>query len=180
MFNKKHMIIGLIIMSFVLLIVSVIFYINNTRLERQIDPIELESKTKEQIIQYVYDKQAKGHTPFYYFIPIFAFFGIAIGALIYYLMNENLEKKQKTIEYNTEVILKLLNPEERKVIRKIVENNGKLQQMEITYMEGFTKVRAHRIIESLAAKGILVKEKLGKMRLIKMNNEFYDILKEKE
>jgi len=59
-----------------------------------------------------------------------------------------------------------------------VENNGKLQQIEITYMEGYTKVKAHRIIENLVQKGILTKEKLGKMRLIKMNKDFYEILKE--
>lgn len=180
MINKKQIIVGLIIISFIMLIGSVIFYLNTARLERQIDPLELESKDKAQIIQYIYDKQAKGHTPFYYFIPIFAFFGTAIGALIYYIMNDDIEKKQKTIEYNTEVILKLLNPQERKVMKKIVENDGKVQQMEITYMEGYTKVKAHRIIESLVAKGILEKEKLGKMRLIRMKSEFYGILKKKE
>ena len=178
--EKKHVIVGLIILSFILLITSSLFYIQILREERQIDPLELESKSKEQIIQYVYEKQAKGHLPFYYIIPIFAFFGIAIGALIYYIMNEDLEKKQKTIEYNTEVILKLVNPEERKVIKKIVENNGKIQQIEITYMEGYTKVKAHRVVESLVEKGIITKESLGKMRMLKMNEEFYNFLKKKD
>ena len=83
------------------------------------------------------------------------------------------------IEYNTDVILKLLNPQERKVIKKIVDEGGKIQQMEITYMEGFTKVKSHLILDSLEKKGILYKEKLGKMRLVKMNDEFYEILKNK-
>jgi hypothetical protein len=52
--------------------------------------------------------------------------------------------------------------------------------MEITYMEGFTKVKSHRIIEGLVQKGILFKEKMGKMRLIKMNKEFYEILKNRD
>ncbi len=176
--KKKTILISLIIVSFILMIVSVIFYIENTREQRKIDPLELESKTKDQIIQYLYEKQATEHIPFYFFIPIFSFFGIAIGALIYYLLNEELEKKQKVIEYDTKIILQLLDPNERKVINKIVENNGKLQQIEITYMEGYTKVKAHRIIENLVQKGILTKEKLGKMRLIKMNKDFYEILKE--
>lgn len=180
MINKKHVLAGLIVLSFALLILSSIIYISKVRNERQIDPLELELKTKEQIIQYVYEKQALGHLPFYYIIPIFSFFGIIIGALVYFVMNENLEKKQKTIEYNTEVILKLLNPEERKVIKKIVENNGKIQQVEITYMEGFTKVKSHRIVESLVNKGILFKESLGKMRMLKMNDDFYNILNKKD
>lgn len=177
--EKKHLIVGLIILSFILLITSALFYISIIRSERDIDPLEMESKTKEQIIQYVYEKQANGHLPFYYIIPVFAFFGLAIGALIYYIMNEDIEKKQKTIEYNTEVILKLVNPEERRVIKKIVENEGKIQQVEITYMEGYTKVKAHRIIESLVQKGIITKEALGKMRMIRMNDEFYNFLKKK-
>lgn len=179
MLNKKTIIVGMIIISFILLIASIIFYIDKVREQRRIDPLELESMTKEQIIQYIYDRQAEGNTPFYYFIPIFAFFGIAVGALIYYIMSGDLEEKEKIIEYDTELILKLLNPEERKVMRKIVENEGKVQQIEITYMEGYTKVKAHRIIESLVQKGILEKEKLGKMRLIRMNKGFYDILKKR-
>lgn len=179
MMDKKNLIVGLIILSFVLLITSSLLYISKARSERQIDPLEIEAMDKEEIIQYIYEKQSLGHLPFYYIIPVFAFFGILVGAFIYYIMNEDLEKKQKTIEYNTEVILKLLNPEERKVMRKIVDNNGKIQQVEITYMEGYTKVKAHRIVESLVRKGILQKESLGKMRMITMNNEFYEILKKK-
>ena len=177
MINKKQVMAGLIILSFLLFMLSTILYINNIRTQRQIDPLELETKSKEDIIQYVYEKQSLGHMPFYYIIPIFSFFGIIIGVLVYYVMNEDLEKKQTTIKHNTEIILKLLEPEERKVIKKIVENNGKIQQIEITYMEGFTKVKSHRVVESLVEKQILSKETLGKMRIIRLNKELYDILK---
>ena len=47
-------------------------------------------------------------------------------------------------------------------------------------MEGFTKVKAHRIIESLVQKGILEKEKLGKMRQLHLNKDLYEILKDKK
>jgi hypothetical protein len=153
------------------------FYIDQTKELRKIDPLELEDFSSEQIIQYIYDKQANSPIPFYYFLPIFGFFGIGIGALVYYLMAGDLEKKEVVIKHNTDIIIKLLDPDEQKVIRKIVENEGKLQQIEITYMEGFTKVKSHRIIESLVIKGILNKEKLGKMRLITMNKDLLEILK---
>jgi uncharacterized membrane protein len=130
---------------------------------------------KDQILQQIYEHQ--NNTPFYFFIPIFSFFGIVVGALIYYILAGDIEKKEKIIQRNTDVILKLLQSEERKVINKIVENHGKIQQAEITYMEGYTKVKAHRIVESLVKKGIVQKESLGKMRLIKMNDEFYEVLK---
>ncbi len=177
--QKKLFISGLIALSFLLLIASIIFYIDNTRDMRRIDPLELESMQKEQIIQTIYERQANEGVPFYYFIPIFGFLGVGVGAVIYFINTIDLEKKEKIIEHNTDIILKLVDPEERKVINKIVENNGKTQQMEITYMEGYTKVKAHRIIEGLVRKGILTKEAMGKMRQIKLDKDLYEILKKK-
>jgi hypothetical protein len=178
MSRKKLIIVILILLSFILLIASIVFYIDKTREVRRIDPLELETMTKDQIIQDIYNRQSKSSTPFYYFIPIFGFFGIAVGALVYYILNGDIERKDKVLIQNTSVVMQLLDPQERKVIKKIVENHGKLQQVEITYMDGFTKVKAHRILESLVQKGILEKEKLGKMRLIRMNKDLYEILKE--
>lgn len=177
--RKKTIIISLIVVSFVLLIASVLFYLETSRQERQIDPLEIEAMTKDQIVQYIYDKQAEGHTPFYYFIPIFAFFGIAVGTLIYYIMNEGLERKDETIRQNTGVILKLLQPDERRAMERIIANGGKAQQAEITYLEGFTKVKAHRTVEALVRKGVLRKEKMGKMRLITMDEEVYEAVKKR-
>ncbi|MCM2325363.1 MAG: hypothetical protein NDI94_02780, partial [Candidatus Woesearchaeota archaeon] len=97
---------------------------------------------------------------------------------LYYIMTADLEKKEKVIKYNAELILKMLDPDERKVIKKIVSDHGKVQQMEISYMEGFGKVRAHRVLETLIAKGILEKEKMGKQRIIRMKPEFLEMLDE--
>ncbi|MEM4756328.1 MAG: hypothetical protein QW594_04310 [Candidatus Woesearchaeota archaeon] len=44
---------------------------------------------------------------------------------------------------------------------------GKVQQIEITYLQGFTKVKAHRILEKLLQRGVITKETLGKVNLIK-------------
>jgi len=177
--SKKRIIIaGLVIASFILLIASIIFFMNKLHEVRQLDPLELELMQKEEILQQIYEKQ--NQTPFYYFIPIFSFFGIVIGTLIYYILAGDIEKKEKIIHHNTDIILKLLQPEERKAINKLVENHGKVQQAEITYMEGFTKVKAHRVVESLVKKGIVQKEIMGKMRLIKMNDEFYNVLKKEK
>lgn len=173
--RKREVIAGLVISSFILLLVSVIFFMSRLHEVRQLDPLELEMMEKDQILTQINERQT--NTPFFYFIPIFSFFGLAVGALTYYILSGEVEKKEKVIKHNTDVILKLLQPEERKVIKKIVESQGKVQQAEITYMEGFTKVKAHRVVESLAKKGILSKESLGKMRLIKMNDEFYEVLR---
>ncbi len=175
--NKKLVLSGLIVVAFILLLVSVMFFITSVRNSRMIDPAQMELLSKEQIIQDIYVRHTTT-TPFYYFIPLFGFFGIVVGALVYFIVSGDVERKTVALHHNTTIIMKLLNPEERKVIQKIVENHGKVQQIEITYMQGYTKVKAHRIIDSLVQKGILTKETLGKMRLIRMNPELYAILKD--
>ncbi|MGV8168451.1 MAG: helix-turn-helix transcriptional regulator [Candidatus Nanoarchaeia archaeon] len=174
--QKKTAIAGLIIIGFLLLLASVIFFIEKSKEFRRLDPLELESMSKEDIVQTIYDHQAKT-TPYYIFIPIFGFFGVVVGASVYFVLNQDLEKKDKTLKHNTNVVLKLLSAEERKVINKLLENNGKVHQSEITYMEGFTKVRAHRIVEILVKKGIVKKETLGKARLITLESDIYEVLK---
>ncbi|HOI18507.1 MAG TPA: hypothetical protein PLX15_01440 [Candidatus Woesearchaeota archaeon] len=174
---KKIMIIGVIILSFMIVILGFLFYIEQSKINKRLNPLELEIMTKEQIIQMVYLRQEKTSSPMYYFIPIFSFFGLGIGATLYYVLSSNIEKKDKLIKHNSDVILKLLNNDERRVIKKIVENNGKVQQLEITYMQGFSKVKAHRIVESLVNKDIVTKEALGKIRLIRLDKELYDILR---
>ncbi|MGV8163092.1 MAG: helix-turn-helix transcriptional regulator [Candidatus Nanoarchaeia archaeon] len=174
--KNKTAIASLIVLGFLLLVASVVFYVDKTRDLRRIDPLELESMTKEDIIQTIYERQAES-TPFYYFIPIFGFFGVVVGASVYFVLSSDLEKKDKTLKSNTAVLLKLLSAEERKVINKLLDNNGKVHQSEITYMEGFTKVRAHRLVEILLKKGIVKKETLGKARLITLEKELYEVLK---
>ena len=180
MVTKKIIVSGLIGLSFILLIVSVILYLDNTQDQRKLDPLDLELRDKAEIIQYIYERQAEKNLPFYYFIPIFGFFGLVVGATIYFILSSDLERKEQIIQHKNDVILKLLGPEERKVISKIVANNGKISQTEITYLEGYTKVKAHRIVETLVQKGIVEKEVLGKMRLLHLNKELYALLKNKE
>ncbi|MFA6073629.1 MAG: hypothetical protein WC758_05940 [Candidatus Woesearchaeota archaeon] len=175
--KKSTIIASLIFISFILLVISSVFYIQKLRDAKQLDPLTLEEQTKEEIIQSIYERHAQGNSTFYFVIPLFGFFGVVVGASIYFILNQDLEKKDKTIKYNTEVILKLLSPEEKKIVGKLLENDGKLQQAEITYMEGFTKVKAHRITETLVKKGIATKESLGKVRLIRLNSDLYNILK---
>lgn len=175
--SKKVVIAGLIALSFLLLVVSAMSFLEKTRELRRLDPLELESMTKEDIIQTIYERHEQESTPFYYAIPLFGFFGVAVGTTMYFILSSDLERKDRIIRHNTDVILKLLDPEERKVVSRIVENGGRIQQSELTYREGYTKVQAHRIVEKLLGKGILTKEAMGKMRLVRMNEEFYSILK---
>ena len=71
--TSKKIIATLIILSFVLLVASVVFYIDKTRDQRKLDPVDLETMTKEQVLQTIYERQSSEGTPFYLFIPIFGY-----------------------------------------------------------------------------------------------------------
>ncbi len=176
--NRRTPLIMLIIVSFLLLTASASLFLSKTRDLRRLDPVELESMTKDQILQTIYDRQASSAPLNLYFIPIFAFFGLAVGALTYYLVGKDLDKKEESLQHNTKIILHLLNADERKAVERIVELGGTTHQVEITYLPGFTKVKAHRIVETLVAKGVLEKEPRGKMRLLRLHKDLYALLRD--
>ena len=174
--NKKF-VISIIIVSFLLLLASVILYVQNTHELRQLDPLELESMNQADIIQLIYERQSQSSTPLYYLIPVFAFFGLAIGATISHIMSSDLEKKEKAIQHTNKVILKLLTGEERSVVNTLVEQGGKVRQYELSHLPNLNKVRTHRVILKLEQKGIVEKQRLGKVNNIVLNNELYEFLK---
>lgn len=174
--NKK-LVISIIILSFLLLLASVILYAQKTHELRQLDPLELESMDQADIIQVIYERQSQSGTPLYYLIPIFAFFGLAVGATIYHVMSSDIEKKERVIEKNNSVILKFLTGEERNVVNTLVEQGGKVRQYELSHLPNLNKVKTHRIILKLEQKGIIEKQRLGKINNIVLNKELYEFLK---
>lgn len=177
--TQRKFVAALVIASFILLVASILLYMDRSHEQRQLDPVDLEAMTKDQILKEIYDRQSGGWTPFYYFIPIFAFFGVAVGALMYYLLAAEMERKDETIKHNAETIFKLLDQKERAVMRFMVENGGNAQQYEISHLQGFTKVKAHRVVQSLVDKGVVRKDAMGKMRRLRLETEFYEILRDK-
>lgn len=162
-------------MSFILLLVTTIYFIQKTKDYRMLDPLELEMMTKEEIVQYVYDSQTRGDISYYFLIPVFGFFGVVVGATIYFVLVSDLESRKPKI--NSEPVLMLLRYDERKVVNKLLEEKGKVHQSEISYLEGFNKIRAHRVVEGLVKKGIVTKEVMGKVRMIKLRKDLLEILR---
>lgn len=111
-------------------------------------------------------------------LPSFAFLGLMIGLVVFYIMSEKESKKSKVVKINTKKILDLLSSEERLIINKLLENNGKVRQYEITYIDGLTKLKVHRLLKRLEAKDIIKKEKIGKVNNVLLDKEILEILKE--
>lgn len=82
------------------------------------------------------------------------------------------QSKTKNVEnsYRT-VILKFLNYNENKIVKKLIENNGTVLQSEISRMPGMGKVKAHRILKDMKIKGIVSMEKYGKTNRINLSKD---------
>ncbi|MFH1752230.1 MAG: hypothetical protein ABH821_04815 [archaeon] len=112
----------------------------------------------------------------YAVLPLFASIALLVGAGTYYLMAEKIENKDKSLKTTSQIILKFLNADEKRVVNKLIENKGKILQAEITRLEGMTKLKAHRTIQRLIDKQVIRKEGLGKTNIIKFSEEIENAL----
>ena len=163
-------------MLFSLITVMFTLYIQSRR-PSQLDPIVFEEMTIDEIIQYFQERQSSRPMPMFYFIPVIGFSGLLVGTLVYYILSEKIIIKEKQLENNTEIIMKLLDSNEKYVIKKLLEENGKVHQIELNYLPNMTKVKTHRILKRLEQRGVIKKEKLGKINVIRLEDSIYESLK---
>jgi hypothetical protein len=107
-------------------------------------------------------------------VPAFASLGVFIGSLTYYLMFIRLEESKGKCSEIVYGMLEMLQPDEREVIKKIIENKGEILQSKLSSL--FGKVKTFRVIESLVRRGIVLKESYGKTNKIRLNEKFKEIL----
>ena len=181
--DNRKIILGVgIIISFALLTLSVSTYYNyqhDTRQESRLDPDAIDSMTIDEIKQLMIEnRDAQPIIHSYYLLPFMAFIGLLVGTLVYYLMSDKVIQQEQTLKKNTKIILNFLTRQERNVIETLMENGGKVQQYELSHLPNLNKVKTHRILIALEQKGIIHKEKLGKINKIVLNKELYDVLKD--
>ncbi len=103
--------------------------------------------------------------PLYLFIPFLASLGLFIGTLIYHMLSPERGKP------DLRPVLKFLDEEHRRVIEFVIDNGGEVKQADIVRVTGIPKVRVFRILQSLASKGILTKERDRKTNIIRLNED---------
>jgi uncharacterized membrane protein len=189
---NRNILLGiLIIVAFVMLIVTVSMYFQYERDQRRSssDYPDFTNNTSEEIMEVLEERRLtstkQATTPTSFMIPLFSFAGLIVGAAVYYIMSEKTEKQEKVIvktrraaKKNTKIILKFLTHQERKVVEKLMENKGKIRQYELSYLPDLGKVRTHRILKNLQTKGVITRERFGKVNKIALNKELYEVLKE--
>jgi len=63
-------------------------------------------------------------------------------------------------------VVKILPPEERKVVTILLENNSSIEQNKLVALSGFNKVKISRLVSELGARGVVKKTNLGNTNLI--------------
>lgn len=109
-------------------------------------------------------------------VPIFILSGIVIGALVFFFMTTKLDDKKKDLKKITKTLMQFLNKEEKLVVQKILENNGKVFQSEISRIEGIGKLKSHRILQKLSDRGVIEIEKYGKTNIVKLAENIKEVL----
>lgn len=181
--DNRNVILGLgIIISFALLIFSISLYYNYQHDIRQESKLTSESIANMSIeeIKNHFDSRKETQPTFhsFYLFPFIAFIGLLIGTIVYYIMSDKVINKEQSLKQNSKIILNFLTGQERKVIETLLENDGKVQQYELSHLPNLNKLKTHRILINLEQKGIIHKEKLGKINKIVLNKELFDVLKE--
>jgi len=107
-------------------------------------------------------------------IPTLSSLGILVGSFVYYTMFPKLRESERKVAEDAQVLLDMLQSEERNVIKKIIENKGEIFQSKLSSL--FGKVKTFRILEGLKRRGIVLKEGYGKTNKIKLNEKYKEIL----
>ncbi|MFA5745424.1 MAG: hypothetical protein WCX82_02135 [archaeon] len=204
---KKNVILGIVILvAFLLLVLSVYFYISaqdKIGRERIFDgngPMTQQTpkfvalcdsntdnatcEIQQQKTRETLDNEfKKSKRPFIfeyhkYLIPLAAFIGLLFGMIVFWAMSEKVNKTEKHLINNTELVLKMLPSTHRKLIQTLLENRGSVRQYELIQLTKLNKLKVHRILRDLEDDDIIKKEKIGKVNNIILNKEIYEILKE--
>ncbi len=103
------------------------------------------------------------------FILLFILLSIIfIGGIVYYLLSLQLDKKNETINFNIDTIMKFLDKDE-KIILNHLKTRKEILQSDI---KNLTKLRVHRAVKKLEEKDIIRTKKAGRTNLIYLNKKF--------
>lgn len=180
--DNRKIILGLgIIISFALLIFSISLYYNyqhDLRQDSRLSSESIEDMSPIEIKGFLEQRRETEPTfHSFYFLPFIAFIGLLVGTVVYYVISDKVIQKERSLKKNSKIILNFLTVQERKVIETLLDNKGRVQQYELSHLPNLNKLKTHRILLNLEQKGVIYKERLGKINKIVLNKELYAVLK---
>lgn len=105
-------------------------------------------------------------------IPTFSSLGVFVGSIVYYLLFPKIEEGKS--KEDLKLFLDFLDFDEKIILQKIIENNGKITQSKLSSQ--FGKVKVFRVLENLKKRGIIEKEAYGKTNTVRISEKFSKIL----
>lgn len=110
-----------------------------------------------------------------HFMVLMGMFGVCSGLVVYSLLNATIEKQQKAVKTNMQIIMKFLSEDEREILSLLSNKEGMTTQSEIARLPGMSRLKAHRIVKKLEDRGIVHVEKYGKINMIRLVEELRGI-----
>lgn len=104
-------------------------------------------------------------------LPLITSIAVVVGAVVYSMMSGRVESTQHSLKRNTEVLLRFLSQDERKLMNALIDGKGKVLQAEITRLPGMSKVKSHRVVQKLIDKGVIEKDRIGKTNIVRFTKE---------
>ena len=102
---------------------------------------------------------------------IMALLGVSTGFIVYRVLSEKIERQQKVIVNNMNLIMKFLDEDEREILSLINQKGGMTTQSEISHLPGMNRLKAHRAVKKLGERGIIHVEKYGKVNMLRVVDE---------
>ncbi len=109
-------------------------------------------------------------------IPVFILIGIVIGGLVFFFMSSRIENKEKNLQKVTDALVQFLAKDEKRVVQKLLDNQGHILQADVSHIEGIGKLKSHRILQRLSDRGVIEIESYGKTNRIKLNKGLQETL----
>ncbi|RME77771.1 hypothetical protein D6774_03465 [Candidatus Woesearchaeota archaeon] len=100
-------------------------------------------------------------------------FGFALSTTALY----ELRQKEVARKSAKDLVFTFLSPDERLVLNELVKKK-KVSQAELSKLENMGRVRAHRCVQKLQEKNLILVESRGKVKLITLRDDILNILQD--
>jgi len=153
--SRKQILLGIVVISVFILLVALTAFVYSLSSEGERVPSLL-----VPFLQY--------HVQF---MVLMGLFGVLAGLTAYHLLNLTLEQEKKVVKTNVDIIMKFLGPDEQEVVELLRKKEGRTTQSEISRLPGMTRLKAHRIVKKLAARGLVHVERDRKINIVRLVDE---------
>ncbi|MFH1506543.1 MAG: hypothetical protein ABIE94_06175 [archaeon] len=106
---------------------------------------------------------------------ILASLGVVVGSFTSYYMMKRFMQEKKEYVHNIDSTLQFLDSEERGLVKTIIAHKGIIKQALLNKESKMDKVKIHRVLKRLEGKGIVVKERDGKINIIKLEDKLKEL-----